>query len=387
MLTEILFIIAIGIMGCSVYFFAKAAIKTRKSLPLIYKFMMGFLVITSFTIDYAFAYFFLYINYFTPEMFVTYRFYFEIIMGAVGFFIFFDSRFRKIKYNYSSKFLVILFAVVIGEAYLIYFSQKPFLFNDIDYFKLLFGFYNSNFILFAILGLQKLYALIGIVIFSLNICFIVLKNKIYSLKAKISLSIGVLLFIDIIFTIPVWEAFTGEIDFVYILWSSCFFFIIFARLTKINFEAISGIHEILITYNDGRLLYNTGNEQLDPFLITGALSAIICFLKETLHSKKKVRSIDHQDKKILFSYGEFIITSVITDEDTYIVYDKVEQLTHDFEKQFYGVLKHWNGELTTFSSAWFIIDNIFPVSGWMHKKSVEEFKDNILDKIKQMENS
>ncbi len=385
MLTEILFLIAVGVMTFSVYFFAKAALKTRKSLPLIYKFMIGFLVINAFTIDYAFAYFFLYLNYFTPEIFVTYRFFFEILMGVVGFYIFFDSRFRKIKYNYLSKFLIILFAVVIGEAYLIYFSQTPFLFNDIDFFKLLFDFYNNHPMLFIIFGLQKLYSFIGIVIFSLNICFIVLKNKIYSLKAKILLTIGILTFIDILFTIPVWEAFTGEINLVYILWIFCYFFIIFARLTKINFKAISGIHEILITYNDGRLLYNTGNEQLDPFLITGALSAIICFLKETLHSKKKVRSIDHQDKKILFSYGEFIITSVITDEDTHIVYNKVEQLTHDFEKQFYGVLKHWNGELTTFSSAWFIIDNIFPVSGWMHKKSVEEFKDSILNKIKQIE--
>ncbi|MHA1378285.1 MAG: hypothetical protein ACTSRG_07875 [Candidatus Helarchaeota archaeon] len=384
MLTEILFLTTVIMIAVASYCFTKTAIKTRKSLPMICEFMIGFSIISLSTLGYAFAYFFLYLNQVAPAMFVTYRFLFELAIGIVGFYIFFDSRFRNIKYNYIMKFFTILIAVIIGEAYLFYFSQNPMLFNDPDFFRLLFTFYTYQPILFFIIGSQKLFSLIGLMLFFFNACFIVLKNKIYSLKTKIFLLFGNLFFLDIIFTIPIFENIVGEIDLVYAFWSGCFAFIIFARLTKINFEAISGIHEILIIYKGGRLLYATGNEQLDPFLVTGALSAIITFLKETFHSEKKARSIDHEDKKVIFSYGEFIITSVISDEDTHIIYNKAEQLTYEFEKHFYGVLKHWNGELSAFSSGWFIIDKIFPLTNWIHKKSVEEFKSNILNKVEQI---
>ncbi|MFX1294462.1 MAG: hypothetical protein ACFFD2_06355 [Promethearchaeota archaeon] len=88
-------------------------------------------------------------------------------------------------------------------------------------------------------------------------------------------------------------------------------------------------------------------------------------------------------KNILFSYGEFIIIiSVIIEEKTHILFSKVHQLTYEFEKHFYDILNHWNGNLDAFASSWFILDEIFPITKWEHKKSVDEFKKNLMSKIK-----
>ncbi|MHA1428359.1 MAG: hypothetical protein ACTSQI_20435 [Candidatus Helarchaeota archaeon] len=377
---EILLCLTIVLMGIAIYSLAKAAIKTRKTFSLVYKILIGFIVITIAVIDHVLASYFVFIGWWAPQIFITYRFFWELFMGLIGFYIFFDIICRNINYKHLWKFGMVLFAVILGEAYFIYFFQNYSLFTNINFFDLLFYFYNTQPILFLILGGAKLFSVAGVVIFCFYICYVVLKNKFYSRRSKILLTIGSLAFIDVVFNIPLIESTGGELTLVYSLWSLAYIFIIFANLSRINFEAISGIHEILISYKDGRPLYTTGSEKLDPELVTGIISAITSISNEVFNSKKRVRSIDHQDKKILFSYGEFIITSVVTDDETQILFNKVDSLTRDFERHFHSVLYRWNGNLEPFASAWFIVDKIFPIIEWEHKKSVIEFTNNLRKK-------
>jgi hypothetical protein len=373
-------------MSIALYNFVRAARKTRRTFSSVFKIMLGFIIFTILLIDHALASYFEYIGWWAPEWFVAYRFVWELVIGFIGFYIFFDILIKRIKWNYLSKFLALLLAVMVGEAFLFYFLQNPALFNDINFFRLLGQFIDTHPPLFAVYGGGKVFALVGITIFCVYLCYIVLKNKFYSTRSKILLSIGSLAFIDVIFGIPIIVSVGEKLNLAYALWCVFYTFIILANLTRINFKAISGIHEILISYKDGRPLYITGSETLEASMVTGMLSAISCISKEILDSKKRLRSIDHQDKKILFSYGEYIITSVITDEESQLLFSKVDLLTHEFENRFSGILYRWNGELGPFASAWFIIDKIFPITEWEHKKSVAEFTDNLMRKIKIGEN-
>ncbi len=371
-------------MSLAILNFIRTANKTRKTFSVVSKIMIGFTIITIAVMDYVLASYFEFIGWWSAELYVTYRFFWELIMGITGFYIFFEIVCKRVPFKYISKFLVILIAVIIGEAYLIFFSLNPTSFAEINFFSLLINFYNSHSPMFYIFGGGKLFALIGIMVFCGYICYIVLKNKFYSLQSKILLSIGSLIFIDVVFSIPQLESTIGELNIAYILWGIAYIFILFANLTRINFESLSGIHEILISYKDGRPLYTTGSKQLAPELVTGILSAITSISKEVFDSKKRVRSIDHQDKKILFSYGEFIITSVVAEEETQILFSKVDQLTQEFERNFYGILRQWNGNISPFASAWFIVDKIFPITAWEHKKSVEEFTKHLMNRLEHI---
>ncbi|MHA1428779.1 MAG: hypothetical protein ACTSQI_22600 [Candidatus Helarchaeota archaeon] len=93
---------------------------------------------------------------------------------------------------------------------------------------------------------EKIYSFLGVSIFCLYVCYVVIKNKLFSKTSKILLCCGVLSFIDIPFTILVIEALIGEIIAVYLFWLGTFIFIIVAKLTKINLEAISGVYEVMI---------------------------------------------------------------------------------------------------------------------------------------------
>ncbi len=382
MLVEFLLFLGLILMGIAVFTFLKSAIKARKKISAVSKIMTGFALITVAVMDHVIVSYLQYRGIITTELFALYRFIWELIMGFIGFYFFIEVFYKNKKWSIIGKFLIILLTIMLAEAFLIYFTQDPAVFTDINFFTLLFDFYNTDPQLFLVLGGEKLFQLAGILIFCFGICYIVIKNKFYTFRSKILLTIATLAFIDVVLDIPFIESFGGELVLVYSLWCVAYIFIIFANLTRINFEVLSGVHEILISYKDGRPLYSTGGGKLDAELVTGIISAITSISCEVFHSNQRVRSIDHQDKKILFSYGEFITTSVVIEEESQILFDKADQLTNQFERYFYGILRHWDGNIGSFASAWFIVDEIFPIIEWEHKKSIDEFTENLRKKTR-----
>ncbi|MHA1785802.1 MAG: hypothetical protein ACTSVE_11465, partial [Candidatus Helarchaeota archaeon] len=296
MRTEILYVTCSIVMVIALVQFARAGLKIRKTLPILFKILLAFFIITIATLDHAAAYYFYFIGWFTSQTFQIYQFIFEIIMGAVGFYFFFDINIKRRDQNYMFKFISLLIPMLLSEAYFIFIFQNPHIFDGYQLFP---DFYHFNLFLLG----EKLFFFSGITIFCIFVTYVILKNKIYSLSSKILLSFGVLAFIDILFTFRIIEDLIGELNLIYIFWSLSFAFIIVARLTKINYASISGVHEIFIAYKDGRPLFNVGDVKVEPALLAGIVSAITDVLEEALGTKKKVKSIDHQDKKILFSYG------------------------------------------------------------------------------------
>ncbi|MHC1592416.1 MAG: hypothetical protein ACXQS8_10035 [Candidatus Helarchaeales archaeon] len=374
---EALLLADIIIMSIAIFQFIQAAKKARRVFSIISKIMIAFTLLTIVTMDHVFAYFLNYVHVIPLPNFITYRFSYELAIGIIGFYFLFELKVKDTNACHVLKFSAILIPLMLAEAYFIYFFQNPLMFNEYRFVFLILEILYINPVLFFVLCIEKIYSLVGIISFCVYVCYIIISNKFYSRTTKILLSMAVLSFINIPFTIPIIESYVGEIYFVYLLWFLTFSFVILARLTKINFEAISGINEVLILYKDGRPIFSTGTEKLDPELVGGAISAITSFLEEVLHSKEKVRSIDHQDKKLLFAFGKYTITTVISDKESQIIQSKVSLLSREFEKQYQGILEHWNGNIGYFSNAWMIIDKIFPISEWQHEIAVNKFLENI----------
>ncbi|MHA1428780.1 MAG: hypothetical protein ACTSQI_22605, partial [Candidatus Helarchaeota archaeon] len=68
-------------------------------VSIIYKFMLGFLFLTIATMDHAIAYYIQFLGILTIERFITYRFFYEIIIGTIGFYFLLDTIIKDINYN------------------------------------------------------------------------------------------------------------------------------------------------------------------------------------------------------------------------------------------------------------------------------------------------
>ncbi|MHA1252216.1 MAG: hypothetical protein ACTSRP_19680 [Candidatus Helarchaeota archaeon] len=381
-LTEILLGVCSVFIVIAAILFIKTALKTRKIFSEVYKYMIGLFIITLFAMNMTYGYYWCLQEFITHELFITYRFLSDILLGVISFYLFIDIIMAESKVKYISKFVVILIATILAEGYLITFFQDPTKFNDIHFFNLLFNFYENDLFLFIIYGSAKLLILTGFFMFCCCFIYMILRNEFYPLKTKILLTIAVLSFIDIEITIPTFFS-LEHIDMMYSLWILAFVFIILANLPDVKFESIKGVYEIIILYKDGRPLYMTGGEQLEPELVSGLLSAIIDISKEVFHSQNRLREIDLKDKRVIFTYGTHITTSIIVEKITPILRRKAEILCQEFEKQFKHILEDWSGNIEYFTTAWFLIDKIFPITEWQHKKSIEEFTKNLWTKINE----
>ncbi len=139
-------------------------------------------------------------------------------------------------------------------------------------------------------------------------------------------------------------------------------FIIRRKLQERNWEK-SLLHLFVMT-KDGRSVYNYpfGISEPDPTLISGMLTAMSSFVKETVGSKKQLKSIDQQDKKVILGHGEHCTVSVFGEKDLPIIHNKTEEFVKEFEKNYRAKLKDWDGSTTPFKGAGGIVEKYFPVS-------------------------
>ncbi|MHA1379854.1 MAG: hypothetical protein ACTSRG_15905 [Candidatus Helarchaeota archaeon] len=142
---------------------------------------------------------------------------------------------------------------------------------------------------------------------------------------------------------------------------------------------------LFILAKNGVSLYahSFGIEYQDPTLISGMLSAISTFIRDAIGSKKELRTIDQEDKKILLTHGKYTITALIAEKDLTIMHKQLEYFTNDFEKQYGPLLKDWTGNVGGFKGVEKLIDKYFPME--MEEKiirgvrrKIEEFMERIL---------
>ncbi|MHA1385008.1 MAG: hypothetical protein ACTSR3_14765 [Candidatus Helarchaeota archaeon] len=106
--------------------------------------------------------------------------------------------------------------------------------------------------------------------------------------------------------------------------------------------------------------WKLGGGPLDTALISGAISGISGIVREMTKSAKKLSSIDHGDKKVLFHYSKLVNGVMITDKDQPIMHDKLKQFVENFESKYYYYLTPFDGNLDYFTDADDLLVDIFP---------------------------
>ena len=107
--------------------------------------------------------------------------------------------------------------------------------------------------------------------------------------------------------------------------------------------------------------YSFGIEIQDPALISAMISALTSFVREATGSKKALRTVDQEDKKIILNHGNYITLALMSEKDLPIIHKRVKKFTEVFENQFGLKLKQWQGETTMFKEADVIVNKYFPI--------------------------
>jgi hypothetical protein len=107
--------------------------------------------------------------------------------------------------------------------------------------------------------------------------------------------------------------------------------------------------------------YSFGIEIQDPALISGMISALTSFVRSATGSKKSLRTVDQEDKKLILYHGIHTTTALMSDKDLPVIHKRVKKFSESFENKYSLNLKNWRGETSTFKDADVLIKKYFPI--------------------------
>ena len=120
---------------------------------------------------------------------------------------------------------------------------------------------------------------------------------------------------------------------------------------------------LYIIYDDGRGVfdYSFVREVVhDPGLVSGMVSAITSFIKETTKSQDLLKTIDHGDITILLEYGKRIFGALfIKGKQTSEIRANLKEFVERFELKYKTVLEDWSGALVHFKEDHSMVEEIF----------------------------
>ena len=130
-----------------------------------------------------------------------------------------------------------------------------------------------------------------------------------------------------------------------------------------EFDWDKKLRHLYILNKDGLCLYQYPFREsiTDEDLLGGSLMAIQGLMQEMIQTDKSLKTIDHEDTKLIFKQSNHAIAVMIADEDLYVIHHKVEQLMNQFELLFGVTMENWIGDLSTFKPLGPIIAKIFEV--------------------------
>ena len=94
---------------------------------------------------------------------------------------------------------------------------------------------------------------------------------------------------------------------------------------------------------------------------TSALSAVGSLIKESVRSEAKLKSIDHEDVKVLIEYGDYVNASIIADKETADIRDRLDRFLKEFETNYQEYVSHWTGDVRPFFEAYKLIESYFGI--------------------------
>ncbi len=123
------------------------------------------------------------------------------------------------------------------------------------------------------------------------------------------------------------------------------------------------LKNLFVLTKDGLSLYeySFGIEIQDPALISAMISALTNFVREATGSKKSLRTIDQEDKKVILYHGMYTTTALMAEKDLPIIHKRIAKFTETFEEQFGINIKKFAGETSIFKGAEVIVNKIFPI--------------------------
>ena len=123
------------------------------------------------------------------------------------------------------------------------------------------------------------------------------------------------------------------------------------------------LRNLFVLTKDGLSLYeySFGIEIQDPALISGMIAALTNFVREATGSKKSLRTVDQEDKKVILFHGNSTTTALLGEKDLPIIHKRIRKFSEAFEDKFGIHLKSWKGETTLFKEAEVIVTKYFPI--------------------------
>ncbi len=123
------------------------------------------------------------------------------------------------------------------------------------------------------------------------------------------------------------------------------------------------LKNIFVLTKDGLSLYeySFGIEIQDPALISGMIAALTQFVREATGSKKSLRTVDQEDKKVILQHGEYTTTALLAGKDLPIIHKRIRKFSGEFETAYHKKIKSFDGEISAFKNADIIVNKYFPI--------------------------
>lgn len=103
----------------------------------------------------------------------------------------------------------------------------------------------------------------------------------------------------------------------------------------------------------------TEQDTFDVDLLAGGMTGVTTILKEMVDSEKKLKAVDHEDKKIMFEFGKGFFIVLIANKELRILREKLIKLKRQIDDVYWETMEIWAGDLDIFKPIKTMIKNIF----------------------------
>ena len=147
----------------------------------------------------------------------------------------------------------------------------------------------------------------------------------------------------------------------------------------------NALKNLFVLTKDGVSLYeySFGIEIQDPALISAMIAALTNFVREATGSKKALRTVDQEDKKVLLYHGDYVTVALLSEKDLPIIHKRIKKFTELFEVEYGKHLKGWKGETTIFKGTEVILNKQFPLD--VEEQVIRGVKQKLLEFRQQLD--